>query len=234
MASIACMTPITGRRSGSVHRVEKRTSLRGRSRSTRTMSDTGMLAISESMAYLQISGSVGVPIESEANNTGMDAPSVVEIPAPSTSQQPTISKLTYQGRVLWTQTTIATVSASLERLGLTPGMDESIIGSPIPGPPCSAPSTPSSSAPSTPPYGAPGSGTSTPATTPPSRAGPSPRPSPPTSPGPPPNSPRRRLSINMRYRVPGTQMTVYHRRGKMHIVGSGRTPWIRKEATVRG
>ncbi len=216
MTASSSTTPMTGRRRSSTQGIRKRAAIPGGS---------------DSMAYLQISGAAEeMPVEMEVDDTSIDTSFAVDSPAPSTCQQPTITKLTYQGRVLWTQATAETVSANLERMGLTPGKYASSIGDPIPSPPSSAPSTPPSSAPgscaSTP--------STSPSTTPPGSQPASPPVSPPTSPGPPPNSPRRLVSINTRYRVPGTQLTVYHRRGETHIVGSGRTPWIKKGSTVCG
>lgn len=212
MGSNTFRAPSSRHRSGSVHRIAKRSTLRRRSRSRPNIANRGMLAIIESMTYLQISGAEKAPVDKEANNSSQ----AVESPAPSTRQQPTITKLTYQSRVVWTQATIATVSANLERMVLTPGEDALIIGDPITMPPSREPSTPLCS-----PVG---SGTSNP---PPNLSA-----SPPTSPRPPLNIPRRRLSINTRYRIPGIQLMVYQRRGRTSIVGSGRTPWRREETMV--
>lgn len=217
MDPIAYGAPPSWYRSSSVHRVEKRTTLRCRSRSRPNITNRGILAITESMDYLKISGVEKAPRARETSNTNQARSSAVESPAPSARQQPTITKLTYQGRVVWTQATTATVSANLERMVLTPGENTSNIGDPITSPPSGEPPTPRCITA--------GSGSSNPPANPPA--------SPPTSPGPPPNSPRRRLSINTRYRIPGTQLTVYQRRGRTSIVGSGKTPWIREENRVR-
>jgi len=50
----------------------------------------------------------------------------------------------------------------------------------------------------------------------------------------PPPAPKNRIVINCRYRVPNTDLTMYHRNGQVTVCGPGQTPWLDRQRKACG